>query len=528
MKIRRRRLYVPGVVLGVFALLAGPGTRRAAASGGTGTTQGPARHGTGIFEELHFLGKVTRGCIEGAKPGGPLAPILSNKGYNFAIKSVSPHQRVYDSDGPPPAIEPCEYVIEVKPLNQSQPAPQFCDGRPALAIAGEWTKTGVFIPPDEKKPVFTFACVPEVLTPKGTGAKKGKAFRGGGAIAKCIDWGYPPWCEDGSACDEMMNLFVACTHAAQGDYCGTNTPQTIDGTPILLFDQKNKPATGGTFEPTVTLTRDNPVAGTYYFEAAWRVGSKDVSPEETPTHRPARGIGGVAACLTKKRWQTYALGTSSSLLCAQADQLGPPHDPTDRRPEGGWDFVCDQKTVNEIENQGALLYSYSLFTDVGLWRFQRVDGASLTTTRVKIQTTTQATTRTNYSQVVPDDSLGVSGYTNPHFEGTVLQALPPWTLVVANNLRKLQKPDVVSLILCQKNGLYEYETWANSCPVGMLSSSEGLLLLVGPQGYKGRTNQYLGAPLFRGVTKLGGHIVTTTDKMILGGVPLGNLVKFLQ
>ena len=53
----------------------------------------------------------------------------------------------------------------------------------------------------------------------------------GGALAKCVEWGYEPW-------NGLTDYHQACTRMARADYCGTGTPHTLNGTPIDVYDQR--------------------------------------------------------------------------------------------------------------------------------------------------------------------------------------------------------------------------------------------------------------------------------------------------
>ena len=41
----------------------------------------------------------------------------------------------------------------------------------------------------------------------------------GGAITKCIRWGYQPWAQHSGS--SLKELHQACTRMARADYCGT-------------------------------------------------------------------------------------------------------------------------------------------------------------------------------------------------------------------------------------------------------------------------------------------------------------------
>jgi hypothetical protein len=52
----------------------------------------------------------------------------------------------------------------------------------------------------------------------------------GGALAKCVDWGYAPYTVGADA-------HQSCTRLVRADYCGDGTPHTADGTEIDIFDR---------------------------------------------------------------------------------------------------------------------------------------------------------------------------------------------------------------------------------------------------------------------------------------------------
>jgi len=65
----------------------------------------------------------------------------------------------------------------------------------------------------------------------------------GGALAKCVEWGYRPWatatsCAGGSCTQvALKDHHQACTRMARADYCGTGKSHTFEGTPIDIFDR---------------------------------------------------------------------------------------------------------------------------------------------------------------------------------------------------------------------------------------------------------------------------------------------------
>ena len=104
--------------------------------------------------------------------------------------------------------------------NAWEPICTDADGNaaPASAVANYWdysigTETGGSKIYDSHK--FTFACQ-------------------GGAIYKCMEWGYRPWeSVNGTSLDAYHQ---ACTRMTRADYCGDGMPHTIDGSWINLYD----------------------------------------------------------------------------------------------------------------------------------------------------------------------------------------------------------------------------------------------------------------------------------------------------
>jgi hypothetical protein len=59
----------------------------------------------------------------------------------------------------------------------------------------------------------------------------------GGALAKCVEWGYLPWATRDDV--SLAEHHQACTRMVRADYCGDGTPHTFNGTPIDIFDGLN-------------------------------------------------------------------------------------------------------------------------------------------------------------------------------------------------------------------------------------------------------------------------------------------------
>jgi hypothetical protein len=89
---------------------------------------------------------------------------------------------------------------------------------PALPVEGTWDyRRGVERGGSKSHDVsrFTFACL-------------------GGAIAKCVLWGYRPWAtRDGVS---LAPYHQACTRMVRADYCGDGQSHTREGNRINLYD----------------------------------------------------------------------------------------------------------------------------------------------------------------------------------------------------------------------------------------------------------------------------------------------------
>ena len=123
-----------------------------------------------------------------------------------------------------PAGDVFLHKITVNDITRGTTAP-LCqvDGvaAPAIPIANHWNlTTGDRI---DNPNVVTFACR-------------------GGALAKCIDWGYRPWATStrciGANCQQvsLADHHQACTRMVRADYCGDGVPYTVDGTLIDVYD----------------------------------------------------------------------------------------------------------------------------------------------------------------------------------------------------------------------------------------------------------------------------------------------------
>ncbi len=56
----------------------------------------------------------------------------------------------------------------------------------------------------------------------------------GGALAKCVEFGYAPW--RSVAGESLEGTHQACTRLVRADFCGDGTSYTVDGTWVNLYD----------------------------------------------------------------------------------------------------------------------------------------------------------------------------------------------------------------------------------------------------------------------------------------------------
>jgi hypothetical protein len=167
-----------------------------------------------------------------------------------------------------------------------------------------------------------------------------------GVAAKCIDWGYAPWAEQG----QMSAYFQACTRMARADYCGTGHSRTIPGTTINY---------GDFHDPQIAkfdLMKD------FVPEAVW-------GPGRGTTGHPA------AICLARSRWSTIPIGHGSP--CA------------DLMPHPGTPLGASVRACEEMKRDGwppgVLFVNASRTVDTGLVRWTDGKGHYQTTTQVAWQ-----------------------------------------------------------------------------------------------------------------------------------------------
>jgi hypothetical protein len=380
----------------------------------TQSEQGTHLHGTGWLEAEHVNlqlqplytvkgcqsvtlqqgGFTAEGLVACTPPDFTGARFTSEDGTTtFRVHAVRVHQSVYASCKPPtptaPPMDPTwEYEVTWSRGDQSG---NVCPGpNVALAVPLRWEQG---VPPEEWRVLptsasFTFACVPQPLRDCG--------FHGGGVIAKCVDWGFPPWQHSGAtlsgtvlqgsttagqwltgSMSEALSFHQTCLRMATADYCGTGRSNTLDGTPIALLDPMYvplvPPAPAIPGDALIVPRLEAPNEG-LAFEAAWAdcstPGPAVPNSACDPAGKGRRAFG--AVCLSKKRWASLPVaGTcidpSTTQSNADPDMKGKP---------------CEDYTEAELEALGARLFSFSRHLDAGLYRFKRTDGseASITTT----------------------------------------------------------------------------------------------------------------------------------------------------
>jgi hypothetical protein len=126
------------------------------------------------------------------------------------------------SPAPTPNEDLLLYQVEFRGDDaQWYPACYNASGTPVLAlpVAGVWNYlqgvTGGGSKLDDPEH-FTFACQ-------------------GGAIAKCVQWGYRPWASLNGVL--LAPYHQSCTRLVRADYCGDGTSYTQNGNRINLYDE---------------------------------------------------------------------------------------------------------------------------------------------------------------------------------------------------------------------------------------------------------------------------------------------------
>lgn len=395
--------------------------------------------------------------------GTTFSVVLGSETILLTLESAGPHINVYTGAE---SRETWQYTVSWR--RQGSPvAYELCPGRgAALAVPGQWlggSDTGLLYHPNlsfqgDTSLSFSFACLPR-RTREGH-------LVGGGVSAKCVDWGYAPWssrdvppgeAEPRRWTDEEARRFhVACVSMASADYCGEGRPNTLQGTPILMFHTQDVNTMPDPDDDTRDVVASGPLGSTgdFYFEAAWGVGERDGT------------LRANALCMTKKRWSTLPVGGS----CSTANWL---LDPRTRRTAR----YCEEYTARELLDQGALLFSYSKYLDAGLYRFRHhTTGEQITTTQVSINPSPLAQAGEPYRLNLP--GIDPSHYGLVGFEGIVISPTAPAQLLsnlgqmVTLNRYKSEKGMYVTLTEKDEPPSPDYE----------LEGREGYVTFTSPPG----------------------------------------------
>jgi hypothetical protein len=326
----------------------------------------------------------------------------------FKIIKAEPHTNRYTGLE---SRDVWEYLVEWTSSSEG-PRPLCPDEAPALVLPGSWSDG--FYRPHYPSTSFFFACLPYKSSATGKLTK-------GGVSAKCVDWGYPPWLGNDGMPDgrnspaetqsQAQRYHAACTAMASADFCGEGKTNTVDGTPIIMFNAKNVQTQKAPSPPYEEYVASGPFGtrGAFYFESAWTAQSVVVP-----------GVGDVwntrALCQTKKRWSTLPLGGT----CGISETLPDPR----LRNAGAY---CESLTAPELLAQGALLFSYSMYLDAGLYRFKKQNAQDqfLTTASIVIDPALSypASYKPNPARFVDAHlyALDVTASGDGAFEGSILR-----------------------------------------------------------------------------------------------------------
>jgi hypothetical protein len=468
-----------GPILGAgLAFAAGLSTSVALADEPPQSEQGTRFHGTGFLEQGHVnidpASAVTvAGCMDitleqGAFHAGSQAqapgPCTVNEfigatftaagdpALSFTVQAARPHANIYQAcrptGSPPLANEGWEYSVT---WSKGGHGGELCPGHNfALAVPMAWKQDAEMVDGWKLAPsgrYFTFACIPRPLP--------GCDYEGGGVIAKCTDWGYPPWKPSLSGValtghalvgmttggawlqggDELqaLSFHQACLKMATADYCGVGESNTFDGTPIAFSDLIGVPLKQTLPNPDGVAPHipSSSPGGDLYFEAAWVdcTASKPTPYSACDSEARLRSGHFGALCLSKKRWTS--MPTAYTCFDPQGLQTQP----------GPHTFMkfCEQYTEKELEALGARFFSFSRFLDVGLYQFtglSSVQGALTTTAYVVGE-------GTGLPPILPDSRrLGLGAQpagVTARLEGALLSRDLPESLQARLNLRGLYR-----------------------------------------------------------------------------------------
>jgi hypothetical protein len=352
----------------------------------------------------------------------------------LSLSRAQPHQNVYDDS----LTSNTRWDYQVKWSLDEREWKNLCpNGASAIVVPYTGRLGSIF--PSSGSNAFSFACLPQPQC-------GGRRYLGGGVAAKCADWGYSPWRTgdpgpDGQPLAVMVDddqaalrHHVACTAMATADYCGEGTPRTLNNTSIFMFNTGDVKATP-VGDPPESYVSTAPVVSTdpmgvshnFFFEAAWKV---DMDKVQAPNGRTMMKLRAQALCLTKKRWSTMPVDA-----CVTGNLLD---------PRGKGASYCEDISMDELLGQGAVLFSYSMFMDAGLYRFKNsVNGEFLTTADVVFDPDPTVPFPESYHPNVDDwDQYTLDTGAPFYFEGTILtqDALVAGTFsTVESHLKKLSR-----------------------------------------------------------------------------------------
>ncbi|MFL5359267.1 ADYC domain-containing protein [Archangium sp.] len=351
------------------------------------------------IDQGQLLGQWQTNLLSGDKViGVGFSGMLNGEKVALQIVDARPHVNVYTGT---PSKTIWEYQVV---WESSTEHGELCPGSaPALVLPGRWS-AGVLY---EDRDAFFFACLPHK-------AETESGLDHGGVAAKCVDWGYTPWLNpepmpDGSPSpattpDEAKRYHASCTTMASADYCGEGRPNTVNGTPLVMFNAKNV-LTQPVGSTQYVASGPFGTGGDFFFETAW--AASQVKDQQ------GYGWRARALCLTKKRWSTLPLNGT----CLNSTNLPDPR--TQRQAP-----FCESLSAATLLSQGAMLFSYSSYIDAGLYRFKhKVTGELLTTASLNISPTGTFV----YVPKVPNgndyllDTTGVSSV----YEGPILSPKVP-------------------------------------------------------------------------------------------------------
>ena len=156
-------------------------------------------------------------------PGGRVLTSTELIGAVLSIKDPQGNQQSVRIDAvePDPTDPQGEILLHSLSVQDSATGTwsNLCEPGPdglakAFPLSGTWTPDGRHLRDDT---AFSLACT-------------------GGAIGKCVRWGYKPW-QRGPHGEDLWDYHQACARMVRADYGGDGVGHTRDGTPIDVYDQ---------------------------------------------------------------------------------------------------------------------------------------------------------------------------------------------------------------------------------------------------------------------------------------------------